>query len=252
MFSANNINKDRIMIENADKNVAYFCPVCEKEVIIKASDSLAVRTHFAHKRGSKCLDNWKHDMSEWHYQWQLKFPKECREVVIEKDDTKHRADICIGNNVIEFQHSPISKEEILERSIFYTDCGYHLVWVFDATGKIMNGYYNETIDPFRCRSDELCWKRSKREFDGLRLPRNTSVFLQYKTKISDKRFSPDTVFDTMIILSKIDSKYFSFLRTLDRHGKYYYYITPGNFLKEYGCIDNNDALSISDILARIR
>ena len=81
MFIAFNETDERIEIDNADPQKQYFCPVCGEPLIIRAKDSLAVRTHFAHKRGTQCLDDWnryENYMSEWHYNWQHQFPKECR------------------------------------------------------------------------------------------------------------------------------------------------------------------------------
>lgn len=150
MFIALDVNGNRISIENATKDSQYFCPICGEPLTIRATNSLAVKTHFAHKRGTICYDDWTHDMSEWHLSWQQRFPEQYREVVIEKNGIKHRADICIGNTVIEFQHSPITREEIAKRNLFYISCGYQVVWVFDATDKIINRI-EDSIDPMKCR-----------------------------------------------------------------------------------------------------
>ena len=104
MFIALDTNRNRISIENAIKGNQYFCPICGEILTIRATESLAVKTHFAHKRGTICYDDWKHDMSEWHLSWQRQFPEQYREVVIEKNGIKHRADICINGTVIEFHH----------------------------------------------------------------------------------------------------------------------------------------------------
>ena len=109
MFTALTKGKKRISIEEAIPGEEYVCPVCGNPVFVKAAESKNVRTHFAHKRNSPCLDNWKHDMSDWHYEWQKKFPLVNREVVVENEGAKHRADVLINDTVIEFQHSPINK-----------------------------------------------------------------------------------------------------------------------------------------------
>ncbi|MBQ4272258.1 MAG: hypothetical protein IJB95_01195, partial [Clostridia bacterium] len=140
MFIAYDESKKRVDINDADKSKQYYCPICGEKLIIKAKDSLAVKRHFAHKKGAECLDTWQHDMSEWHYNWQCQFPEEYREVVVEKDEKKHRADVLINGYVIEFQHSPISRVEIKERNEFYTNCGYKVIWVFDANDKIKNTF----------------------------------------------------------------------------------------------------------------
>ena len=166
-------------------------------------------------------DDWDHDMSEWHFSWQEKFPEECREVVVEYNGVKHRADILINNTVIEFQHSPITAEEIKRRNDFYIACGYNVVWVFDATNQIKNRA-GGAIDPMQCRDNDLCWKRAKRQFVQGIISSKVKVFLQYKTCISNSNV-PNQEFDIMLLLQKITPKDFTFYKT----------ITPDIFLKQY-------------------
>ena len=239
MFIAWDADKQRISIENATKDKEYFCPICGESLTIRATDSLAVRTHFAHKRGTLCFDDWNHDMSEWHFNWQKQFPEQCREVVIEKDGIKHRADIFINNTVIEFQHSPITGEEIAKRNSFYLSRGHNVVWVFDATDKIKNDS-EDTIDPRQCSHDDLCWKRAKREF-AIKMPPQVTIYLQYKTCLSDSP-SPNQKFNIMIRLTSVTPKYFDFWKTTR-------YIFPNNFLKQYGAILSDEVLSIDKIIA---
>ena len=229
MFIALNKAGERIEIDNADPQKQYFCPICGESLIIRAKDSLCRKTHFAHKKGTKCLDDWKHDMSEWHNHWQQCFPKKYREVVIENNGEKHRADICIGNTVIEFQHSPITGEEIAKRNEFYISCGYQVVWVFDATDKIINRY-GGSINPMLCRADELCWKNAKSTF-AIHIPSEVTIFLYYKIQS----------FNLMILITKMTPKPFSFHQTNP------FYILPNNFLKEWGA-DFPNVPCVSDII----
>lgn len=239
MFIALDINGKRISIENATKDNQYFCPICGKLLTIRATESLAVKTHFAHKRGTVCYDDWTHDMSEWHLSWQRRFPEQYREVVIEQNGIKHRADICINGTVIEFQHSPITGEEISKRNTFYLSCGYKVVWVFDATNKIKN-WIGDSIDPMKCRDYDLCWKRAKQQF-AIQIPPQVTIYLQYKTCISNPQYA-NQEFDIMILLTKISPKDFTFYKT------YPNYIIPNNFLKQYGISISDDVLSITDII----
>ncbi len=241
MFFALNCNGERISIENATKDNQYFCEECNTPVIIKAKDSQCMRPHFAHKHKSDCWYDYENCMSEWHYNWQCCFPKECREFVVvnKKTGIKHRADIFINNTVIEFQHSPITAEEIAKRNDFYLDCGYNVVWVFDATDKIKNAI-EDTIDPMKCRESDLCWKRAKQQFSKPMPPRVT-IFLQYKSFISNQNF-PNQLFDLMLLIKKIGPKEFTFHKTIP------YYILPQNFLKEYGITLDESVLSVTDIL----
>ena len=119
-----------IDIENAilkpDKR--YYCPLCKTELRIKNGNINT--SHFAHISVGEC-DTFTYDMSEWHREWQKEFEIENREVVIEKDGIKHRADVCINDYVVEFQHSRISQKEFDARNDFYTSAGYKVIWIFD-------------------------------------------------------------------------------------------------------------------------
>ena len=101
------------------------CPMCEGEVVPKCGS--IVSWHWAHK--VKDCDTWSEGESDWHINWKEEFPEECREVVMRKEDTVHRADVSIGGKVIEFQKSSISEEDIFLRECFYKN----MVWVICAS-----------------------------------------------------------------------------------------------------------------------
>ena len=242
MFIAIDKDSNRVEIENADKIKEYFCPVCGEKLSIRAKESIAVKTHFAHKRNSQCVDDWNHDMSEWHLNWQRRFPTECREVVIEHNGIKHRADICIGNTIIEFQHSPLSSEEFGKRNEFYTNCGYKVVWVFDADEKIKNPYDEDnTLDPIKNRFNKFIWKRAKETFSKP-IHNNVGIYLEYKTTLTlqDKRYE-NMIFNIMIPITRISPKLFEFFKT-------HFYIRPNNFLKDYGICSDEETLSATQII----
>ena len=243
MFVAVDENNNKVSIENADKSVKYFCPSCGAPAIIKAANSLAVKVHFAHKKGSDC-DSFSHDMSEWHLGWQRKFPIENREVTMEKDGIKHRADVFINDTVIEFQHSPISADEIAKRNDFYLSLGYRVIWIFDATDQVTN-YLGDSIDPLDCRYGGLCWKRAKRQF-LTKMPQNVYVFLQYKTTISDPLFKDQTV-DVLVWWPSVETKYINFLNTQISDYKFEY-LLPDSFLKSFELNENPKSVSMWIIL----
>ena len=121
----------RYHIDQADPDNKYFCPVCKGELIQRRGQKKI--HHFAHKKEIACTDNWHYEeMTEWHSDWQERYPEECREVVV----GNHRADILINGTVIEFQHSPMSEAVFEERSAFYTGEGYKLVWLFDGNWRM--------------------------------------------------------------------------------------------------------------------
>ena len=249
VFIALNANNEKVSIENADKICEYFCPVCNEKLSIKATNSLSVRAHFAHKKGTECLDDWKHDMSEWHYNWQCQFPEEYREVVVEKDEKKHRADVLINGYVIEFQHSPISRVEIKERNEFYTNCGYKVIWVFDANDKIKNKFDNNgSIDPARLQARErLEWKRARAEFKD-QTCKNVFYFIEYNTDIFT---NPPQNADIMLYLTEMHPKEIEYLPTIFpiNNKLRYNYLLKDYFVKSFWLIkDNDNVMSAFEII----
>ncbi len=115
-----NDKKSMVGIENGIKGDLYYCPTCLGELIVKRGE---IRTpYFAHRH--KCLDDWHYDMSEWHYHWQNQFPLINQEKVFTLNKKTHRADVFINKMVIEFQHSPIRKNEFEDRTGFYDGRGF--------------------------------------------------------------------------------------------------------------------------------
>ena len=156
------VTKDKKRISSYDsiEKDKYFCPSCGGEVILKRGKTNV--SHFAHKNLLDC-DIFTSEMSEWHISWQNKFPIETRKVIIKHTFNQedrftreynikigkeyiHRADVCIGNYVIEFQHSNIKKEQFMLRNYFYAQCGYKVIWLFDFRDEFSSGrmkYYDE-------------------------------------------------------------------------------------------------------------
>lgn len=130
MYYALDIKGNRTFIVNAEMNKDYLCPICNEKLIQKKGKVNS--WHFAHKVNKHC-DDW-YQMSDWHLKWQEYFPENFREVVVKHNNERHRADIKIGNLIIEFQNSSIGGYEFDCRTNFYTQCGV-LVWVFNLQGK---------------------------------------------------------------------------------------------------------------------
>lgn len=59
-----------------------ICPLCKKDVIAKCGNIKV--WHWAHKNNKDC-DSWSDGETEWHLNWKSNFPKECQEVIIEKN-----------------------------------------------------------------------------------------------------------------------------------------------------------------------
>ena len=223
MFTALTKDNNRISIEEAVPGEDYLCTVCGKKIVVKSANSENIRTHFAHKRNSLCLDDWKHDMSNWHFEWQSKFPIDSREIVVEKDGVFHRADVLINGTVIEFQHSPISSEEFEARNSFYKECGYRVVWLFDVAGKM------KMDDCF-----DLVWKRKTTLFSSMKTPID-ALYVQH--------YLPEKY--NLLCISKVDPKEVFYYETVCP-------IMPENFLKEFGGIQEEGILSIKAIFERTK
>ena len=174
MYIANNIEGNRVDISDAKEGEEYFCPICNAKMIQKRGN--IKEHHFAHEAQSEC-DSWNYDMSEWHREWQKRFPVETREVVVSKNSTKHRADILINNTVVEFQHSKMSNEEFNERNSFYKSCGYDVIWLFD----LQEYYSDDRIEVSYDSDNKYHWKWAPHTFDDFRPKANRNrinVFFQ--------------------------------------------------------------------------
>ena len=159
MRFANNKFGMRVFIEDTKIREQYYCPICN-EILITRMGTKRVH-HFAHrKKGSTCHDSWHYDKSEWHKNWQNRFPQECQEIVKEFNGKRHRADVLLEDKkiVIEFQHSKISDKEFADRNDFYKSLGYKIIWLFDFA----NIYENDRILFYRAH--------------GFELPRNKNIF----------------------------------------------------------------------------
>ena len=107
------------------KGLAAVCSGCGAFMVPKCGKIKI--WHWAHETNEDC-DAWSDGETEWHLGWKANFPKESVEVHIDRDGTKHYADVLTPKGiVIELQHSPISPDVIKEREQFYRN----MIWVFD-------------------------------------------------------------------------------------------------------------------------
>jgi len=153
----------------------YFCPMCGESLVLKKGE---VRVpHFAHHAKSICCDPWHYDMTDWHREWQERFPRNTQEIVMDSNGEKHRADVCVGKTVIEFQHSPLSFEEFDERNAFYTSLGYKVVWLFD----VVEPFHDDSIEESINRTDVYKWRRPKTTFKHFDY-KSRSIELYFQTE----------------------------------------------------------------------
>lgn len=186
MFVALNEAKQRVWAsEFLPKDEAYFCPVCGEQVRLRVGSANA--PHFAHI--TTCTDDFTHDMSDWHREWQELFPRNNREKVISHDGETHRADVLCYGTVIEFQHSLISAEEFDRRNEFYTSAGYKVVWIFDVID-LFDGHNRsgrmfldgDWRTPWNGDSgDKFRWKHPWRFLDGFLPQEENAIHIFFNT-----------------------------------------------------------------------
>ena len=108
-------------------NTKGICPLCDRTVYSKCGEINI--WHWAHYKDESC-DSWYEPETEWHKNWKLVFGKDVSEIVIKKDGIKHIADVYTKENVvIELQNSPIQKQIIRKRELFY---GERMIWLING------------------------------------------------------------------------------------------------------------------------
>ena len=108
----------RTHIDDTQSKLTYYCPYCGAPLITKKGQ--VRRHHYAHMSGRICSDSWSktYDLSEWHFEWQERFPKENQERCLRLDTVRHRADVVVGRTVIEFQKSALTPWQFNDRNTF--------------------------------------------------------------------------------------------------------------------------------------
>ena len=139
------INDKGNRIKSNSKGLRALCPSCNEIVISRCGE--VNKPHWAHKKND--CDNWSEPMSDWHINWQKKFPEKNQEITVSNfKGEKHRADIKLNNGlVIEIQNSPIKISEIEKREIFYSGEG-GLIWVLNGFSLLRNTNLSRSVFPF--------------------------------------------------------------------------------------------------------
>ncbi|MBQ3411904.1 MAG: UvrD-helicase domain-containing protein [Oscillospiraceae bacterium] len=123
--------KNRVHISKASKDMNYYCPFCGASLQVRRGERNS--EHFAHRRNEACNDSWsrEYDMSDWHTDWQNRFPAINQEIKLTLGSVTHRADVMVGRTIIEFQHSRMNAEQFSNRNNFYMNFGNKVIWLFD-------------------------------------------------------------------------------------------------------------------------
>ncbi|HRF74998.1 MAG TPA: competence protein CoiA family protein [Chitinophagales bacterium] len=138
------INQDGEKIEVIKSGDVAYCPGCKGKVYGRKGDFNT--PHWYHK--TKECDTWYEPMTQWHIDWQNKFPLENREVVIFNNDNTiwHRADIKTNKDkVIEIQNSSIDIARIYEREQFYNK--NNLIWILNGASLASNSIVQSSFKP---------------------------------------------------------------------------------------------------------
>lgn len=114
------------------KNELKYLVCKENNILIKYKSNIK-KSHFKHK------DFMYNGMTEWHKNWQNNFKN--TEITI----GNRIADAVVNNNVLEFQHSKISKELVNARSINYSDYNKKLYWIIDCNNTINMNEMSDNI-----------------------------------------------------------------------------------------------------------
>lgn len=173
MFLGINDKGERIDIDKANRYEQYKCEFCGGELVTKMGKVNA--WHFSHKKLKDC-DEW-YEMSEWHRQWQCRFPEQLREIVIQNEYGKHRADVKASDLIIEFQHSNIAGNEFDKRNEFYSKDN-KLVWLFDLRDKHIYRRFSKEKGN-KCRFEwNWAYKFNEMDLYEYKSRRNIELFFQ--------------------------------------------------------------------------
>jgi hypothetical protein len=117
----------------AEPDLSGKCPDCGAEMIAKCGKRRLRVWHWAHWRTRDC-DRWSEPETEWHRAWKNHFPENWQEISHSSENGKtHRADVKTeSGTVIEFQHSPLDRDEREAREKFYQN----MVWVVDGLTRV--------------------------------------------------------------------------------------------------------------------
>ena len=106
------------------------CPFCNS--IVRAYCGNIKAHHWKHEVTSNC-DPWFESETQWHLDWKNCFNVSQQEYIFTDSSTKEKHIADVYNEhlklVIEFQHSPISIEEVISRETFYQK----MLWVVDLS-----------------------------------------------------------------------------------------------------------------------
>ena len=111
----------------AQRGLSGTCPLYGHAMIAKCGEHRV--HHWAHRANCAC-DHWWEPETKWHRDWKDQFPEDRQEIIHQSEDgEKHIADVKTESGVVlEFQHSPLPRDEREARENFYRN----MVWVVNG------------------------------------------------------------------------------------------------------------------------
>lgn len=158
--------------------------VCENGNELIKYESDEKKSHFKHKNCS-CVN----EMTEWHRKWQNEFDE--IEILI----GNRFADAVVNDYVLEFQHSSISKDLVIERNKNYQENNKKLLWVIDG---------NENIDIEKIDNNRIMLKFSNSLWKYESFLENDFIFINKEDKIY--KINPMLVKSNMIDIKEYKLK----------------------------------------------
>lgn len=220
MFIAIDSKGNRTNIKNVDFRKRYYCPLCRQRLIIKNGKTNTA--HFAHITKFNC-DGFSVSASEWRSRWLKEFPSRNQEIVIEHNNKKYLADVCVNKHIIEFREDGVSKEEFDIKNKFYTAAGYKVIWIFNFIDLYKKGRI-ERYDEHYCNNSRVSggkykWKQPRKFMQNYnpsyRYDKDIFVFLQFLERwqkgdsVNSRGYSNNGYFERIIwaIYDKEEKKY---------------------------------------------
>jgi hypothetical protein len=160
------ITPEYIYKNNIDKNSKFTCYNCNKNLKFRQSRNADINytEHFYHPNCTKgttiecdsiLYNNIKRESNDWHKTLSNFIKEENREIIRFFENKKHIVD-AFDNNInrgIEFQHSPISEEDVISR-----DNTSELDWIFDVSNQYV--CYSKVGDLIICEIPNDSWEKS--------------------------------------------------------------------------------------------
>lgn len=199
------------------------CPHCHQKVMSKCGGSQLYQSSEDAKKHNHNIWHWAHESNciyhtepetDWHLRWKERaIENKCK---IEVCYGERIADAVIKDKVIEFQHSGITSEEIISRSMFYGKVD----WIFDYRNKAdkMDIYYEDEEKAGVAKLAKAEIDKFLNMYPGFKLSGETLIKMEKITQIATTiMFKLDRRASVIDSLFKLNSPCF---------GKVYLDITP--------------------------